>query len=404
MLVPLRELIGRAADRFAWYETWSGATSDRVSELGQLPLLTASVLEAHYYADDNPLAHADGYRVYRTSGTSAGRRKAIFYSPRDEEEYMRIKLDVFREILGRYGYRTAMSDVGTGHAEATASAVFRQLGMTVESLSFQLPIAHHLERLATFKPEVLYTMPSILDRIMLASDDPAAYGIRHIVLVGEMASPGWIARVAERMRIDAKRITDTYGSIEIGTIAHYSHEHGRYVFADGILAEGVGTEALGAGFEPLSEPSESVLVLTSAVRDAFPALRYVTYDVVRDLRPIEIDGAERMSFASLVRRIGPDLKHGEKISIYDIEGVVFRHLAEASIRVHVRDNALSVTVYGKGAESETLARIRDDLADRIPDIGGMIRAGILGGIEVTGEAYDDDIHRGAVKNKKIYYT
>lgn len=404
MLVPLKELIGRTTDRFAWYEPWAGTATAHVSSLERLPLLTASVLEKHYYAEGNLLTQEAGYNVYRTSGTSAGRRKAIYYSPRDEEEYLRIKLDVFRTILSGSGYRTAMSDVGTGHAEATATAVFRQLGMAVESLSFQLPIAHHLERLASFKPEVLYTMPSILDRILLASEDPSAYGIRHVLLVGEMASPGWIARVAERMGIDENRITDTYGSIEIGTIAHYMHERGRYVFADGIVAEGIGTEALGAGFEPLTDPSERVLVLSSTVRDAFPALRYVTYDVVRDLREIEIDGARRMSFASLVRRIGPDLKHGEKISIYDIEDVIYRHVKDASIRVHVRDNALGVVVYGNDVGGEALARIRADLADRIPDIGRMIRAGILGGIEVTGAAYDDDIHRGSVKNKKIFYT
>ena len=185
--------------------------------------MTASVLESHYYTDNNPLAKLNHMNHYRTSGTSSGRRKTIFYSEQDEEAYLRIKLDVFRTILEPYDYRSALADMGTGHAEATAVEVFRRLGMEAGSLSFQLPIEQHIERLEQVKPEVLYTMPSIMDRILLAAEDPAAFGIRHVILVGEIASPGWMQRVSERLNIGLERITDTYGSIEIGTIAYYSH-------------------------------------------------------------------------------------------------------------------------------------------------------------------------------------
>ncbi len=398
--------------RFPWYKQLlqseaRHADQAAANELHRLPLITSSVLEAHYYADHNPLAERADHYGYRTSGTSSGRRKAIYYSQQDEEAYLRIKQGVFHAILSPYGYRTAMADVGTGHAEATAVAVFRSMGMEVHSLSYRLPVERHIEQLARVKPEVFYTMPSILDRILLAADDPAAWGIRHVVLVGEMASPSWMASVAERLRIDAERITDTYGSIEIGTIAYYSHEYGRYLFADGITAEGVEAEAIGEELEPLP-PGEQVLVLSSSVREAFPALRYVTYDVVRDLRPIPADsGVMRMSFGSIVKRIGPDLKHGEKISIYDIEEAVYRHLRDAAIRVEVAGNALRVRVYSQQATPELLGRIRLELENRIPAIGTMIRSGMLAGIEVIGCAVDDALEqasRGAVKNKRIYYT
>ncbi|RAP74894.1 CoF synthetase [Paenibacillus montanisoli] len=365
--------------------------------------MTASVLEAHYYSADNPLAERTDLYGYRTSGTSSGRRKTIYYSERDEEAYLRIKLDIFKTILEPYGYRTAVADMGTGHAEATAVQVFRQLGMDVHSFSFRLPIEQHIERLERIKPEVLYTMPSIMDRILLAAEDPAAFGIKHVVLVGETASPGWIARVAQRLNIGPDRVTDTLGSIEIGTIAYFSHRHGRYLFAEGIIPEGIGTEALGANLEPLSE-GEQVLVLTSTVRESFPALRYVTYDVVRDLRPIEADGVLRPSFQSIVKRIGPDLKHGEKISIYDIDNIVYRHLSDAGVRVSVADNALSVHVSSPLATADVLGRIKEDLELYIPEIHAMIQGGVLDGIRVIAEPFDDSLSRTSVKNKKIYYT
>ncbi|NEW07917.1 CoF synthetase [Paenibacillus sp. SYP-B3998] len=366
-------------------------------------MVTASVLEAHYYIENNPLAQCGELNRYQTSGTSSKRRKAIYYSESDEEAYLRIKLDIFRTILGPNGFQSAMADMGTGHAEATAVEVFRRLNMEVESLSFQLPIEKHIERLTSFRPEVFYTMPSILERILLASDDPTAYGIRHVILVGEIASPGWIKRVSERMCIGMEQITDTYGSIEIGTIAYFSHQHGRYLLAEGLIGEGISPEKLGEELEPLKNEDEQVLVLTSTVRESFPALRYVTYDVVRDLRTIMVDDKPRQTFQSIVKRIGPDLKHGEKISIYDIEDVVYRHLGNASVRVKVVGNALRVYVYSVTETSLVLESIRYDLENCIPEIGLMIRAGILEGIQVIWAPFEDSQLRSSVKGKKIGY-
>ncbi|OCT16098.1 CoF synthetase [Paenibacillus pectinilyticus] len=362
------------------------------------------MLETFYYTDANPFAQAADMNRYQTSGTSSKRRKTIYYSPSNEEAYLRIKLDVFRKILDETRYLTAMADMGTGHAEATAVDVFRQLGMEVESVSFRLPIEEHVERLKSFRPEVLYTMPSILDRILHASEKPTEYGIQHIILVGEIASPGWRKRVAERLSIPETRVTDTYGSIEIGTIAYFSHEHSRYLFTEGIVAEGIPAELLGTDMEPLPDELEQVLVLTSTVRDSFPALRYVTYDVVRDLRTISVDGIPTQSFQSIVKRIGPDLKHGEKISIYDIEDIVYRYLEEASVRVQVAENALTVHVYSSQATPEVLTSIRADVESCIPAIGMMIKARLLDGIQVIGGTFEDSQNRTSVKNKKIFYT
>lgn len=403
----IQETIQVMKRQFPWilpeYELAGSGVHNGVVELGMIPLVSTTTLESFYYTEDNPFLQRADLNRYQTSGTSSKRRKTIFYSQADEEAYLRIKLDVFRAILSGTPYKTALADMGTGHAEATAIDVFRELGMEVESISFRLPIEGHIERLENFRPEVLYTMPSILDRILQASEDPTRFGIRHVILVGEIASPGWRIRVAERLGLAETSITDTYGSIEIGTIAYFSQQHGRYLFTEGIIAEGISAELLGPDMEPLPDALEQVLVLTSTVRDSFPALRYVTYDVVRDMRAIEVNGVPTQSFQSIVKRIGPDLKHGEKISIYDIEDIVYRHLSEASVRVQVKGNALAVYVYSAQQTPTLLDSIRADVESHIPAIGMMIKARLLEGIQVIGGTFEDSQHRIFVKNKRIFY-
>ncbi|CAM3987125.1 CoF synthetase [Cohnella lubricantis] len=390
--------------RFPWYASihpGGSAGALRASEWAELPLLTGSLLEKHYYGHDRPPGTQDRLRVYRTSGTSSGIRKTIYYSEQDEERYAAIKSRIFARFLQDSGARTALSDMGTGHAADTASDVFRRIGLQPESVSYRMPIEYHLQRLRAARPHVLYTMPSILDSLLHASTDPAQYRIRKVILVGEPAPSAWIAQKAEQLGIAKEDILDTYGSIEIGTIASFSHEHGRYLFADGIEAEGVRDDERIPGSEELAA-DESVLVLTSAVRELFPALRFVTYDVVRDLRPILVNGELRMSYQALVRRLGPELKHGEKLSVYDIEDVVYRHLRNAVVRVQVADNKLRVLIGGEKPDSAALAAIERELADVIPEIGQMIRGRLLGEINVLWDGQANAIGEGAVKRKRIY--
>ncbi|TFE26099.1 CoF synthetase [Cohnella luojiensis] len=389
---------------FPWYGPLlaeKGLDRHSIKSVNELPLLTSELLERYYYGADQPFGELDGVTSYRTSGTSSLRRKTIYYSNKDEEQYIGIKTDIFRRILIGSGVATALSDMGTGHAASTALDIFGRIGMTAESIDFKQPIEQHLAKLRELRPHILYTMPSLLDRLLSATmDDPTSYGIRQVILVGEIASPAWIKSVAHRLGIVERDITDTYGSIEIGTIAFYSHEYGRYLFAEGIEAEGVGVESLFVDTEPL-KMGESVLVLTSLVRDLFPALRYVTYDVVRDLRPILVDGQWRQSFEAIVRRIGPELKHGEKISVYDIEDVVYRHLNDARVRIHVHANKLSVHVDSKDKNPELYKRIERELSERIPEIGIMIQGGMLEAMQVipSDVRFDDTV----LKHKKIFY-
>jgi phenylacetate-coenzyme A ligase PaaK-like adenylate-forming protein len=400
----LTRKIRQVLDIFPWYD---GLLADKgldirsAQSLQSLPLMTSEMLERHYYHPEQPFEPRDNVTCYRTSGTSSRRRKTIYYSAEDERRYVEIKAELFKRIIAPSGAATALSDMGTGHAASTASEILERIGIKGDSIAFQQPIEEHLERLRTLRPHLLYTMPSILDRILSASpEDPSSYGIRQVVLVGEIASPAWLRSVAERLRLGTERITDTYGSIEIGTIAYFSHEHGRYLFAEGIEAEGISAQALFDDAEPLNE-SESVLVLTSWARDLFPAIRYVTYDIVRDLRPIVVDGRSRMSFQAIVRRIGPELKHGEKISLYDIEDVVYRHLKDANVRIHVQSNGLTVHIDSKDKTPEVYERIELELRDQIPEIGMMIRGGLLSALKVVPSDVTYDAR--VLKHKRIFY-
>lgn len=308
LLGNLQDKVLEVTGVFPWYKRLIGGEKTSYS-LQNLPLMTSEILDTHYYTQFSDPSLA----VYRTSGTSTGRRKAIFYSEEDDKNYIDIKTKLFGELLAGSGCTRALADMGTGHAANTALSIFERLGLEKSSIPFDLPIEQHIERLQAFKPELLYTMPSILDHIVYAAGNPRDFGIRKIILVGEIATLGWQRNMSRLFGLDPRDIVDTYGSIEMGTIAYYSHELGRYILADGIFAEGLGTEALGGDLRPLGK-NESILVLTSTVRKMMPAIRFVTYDVVRDFRPVMIGGVEKQSFASIVKRVGRELKHGEKLA------------------------------------------------------------------------------------------
>lgn len=416
-----RTVIRRTCHQFPWYEALadsglcaalqaSAAEGEGAEALASLPFLTGKVLEEHYYtaeAASQLMSPADEVSCYMTSGTSSGRRKAIYYNAAEEEHYIAIKSELFGNWLRGHNISRVISDMGTGHAASTATAVFERLGCTVESLSFDAPIDYHLERLAAVRPELLYTMPSILEQIIQHAPDAVRFGIKKVILVGEIAAPAWQANMASQLGIAKEDILDTLGSIELGTIAAYSHVHQRYLVVDGLHAEVISVEELEKSYTSRppsdnhinnvanspasvldSSSEDAVLVITSAVRQLFPAVRYVTYDLVRDFRPIEVDGRQRFSFAGIVGRIGPELKHGEKISLYDIEEAVHRHSSPQAIRTTLRGNRLSIALAGIHAGDPQLAQVQQAIMAQIPVIGAMVRGGILAAIEVRGEAAD----------------
>ena len=336
----LKKKISETIDVFPWYGRLINA--DKLENITNLPLMTPNILEKYYYSNQ-----LDGkYDVYQTSGTSTGNRKKIFYSPEDDENYIKLRANIYRKFIPIGSMKSVFSDMGTGHAANTAKKVFESLDLSFESVSYNAPIEQHIEGLAKFKPDIFYTMPSILDNIIANSKTPKDYGIKKIILVGEIASKQWINKIAKIFEIKETDILDTYGSIEIGTMATYNHDNECYVIEENLFAEGIKTEELPDDLEALPE-NEKVLALTSFVRCAFPAIRYVTNDVVRNLRTQIIEGKPRQVFDCIVKRVGKEIKHGEKISLYDIENNVYKYLSKAQIRVEDTNNRLIVKIIVK---------------------------------------------------------
>ncbi|MDQ6423345.1 hypothetical protein RB620_28340 [Paenibacillus sp. LHD-117] len=378
------------------------------STLRDLPLLTAELLEEHYYAQ--PPRTEPGLSVYRTSGTSTGIRKAIYYSPEDDARYIAAKLASFErwlqaggDVPGPLPVKRALADLGTGHAAGTALRIFTRMGLEGEAIPFSSPVEDHVAKLASFRPDLLYTMPSLLEAIADAWPANEPLGLKRIILVGEMASKEWQANMADRLGLAPQHLLDTYGSIEVGAIAAYSHAIGRYVLADGVHGEALPVAAIGDGYEPLAD-GEHVLALTSFDRLLFPVIRFVTYDVVRNFEVVEIDGVPRGTFSCIVKRIGPELKHGEKISLYDIEEAVHRHLRDAAVRVAVSGNRLKLHIRSGelARHPEKLEAVRYEVEHRIPDIGMMIRGRLLQGIDIILADEHHPLPSGSVKAKKIY--
>jgi len=393
----INQKVNEVKNTFSWYSALIDK-KEYINDINELPLMDAKMLEKYYYS--NPMEGE--FSVYHTSGTSSKIRKKIYYSEKDDEQYVRLKSKVYHNFIKDSGIKKSLSDMGTGHASNTARKVFEGLGLESEEISFQLPIDQHVEKLKTFKPDLLYTMPSILDGIINESDNPKEYGIRKIILVGEIASKEWIKKVAKIFRIEEKDIMDTYGCIELGTMAYYSNKYHRYIIMDDMVAEGISSKTLDESYDALGE-NECVLVLTSFVREAFPAIRYVTYDVVRDLKIINVNGVEKYSFESIVKRIGPEIKHGEKISIYDIENVVYRHLDDAIIRIGVNNNRLRVLIKSNSLNEDLLHTIKEEIQNEISEIGVMIKNNMLDEIEVIHVSNEEELRSKSVKNKKIYY-
>jgi hypothetical protein len=127
--------------------------------------------------------------------------------------------------------------------------------------------------------------------------------------------------------------------------------------------------------------------------------------VVRDFETVSIGGEIRQTFSGIVKRIGPELKHGEKISLYDIEEAVLQHADDAAILVDMHDRRLTVRLRSRKLRPQQLPEVRQAIEHKIPEIGAMIRGGLLDGIEVKLAAENDPVwQRSGIKSRKIHYN
>jgi phenylacetate-coenzyme A ligase PaaK-like adenylate-forming protein len=390
----LQNKVTEICKTFPWYA--SLVKDKKVESLSDLPLMTTEVLEKYYYKE--PVKGAAG--VYETSKTSSKKRKIISYSAHDEAVYLDIKTRHFANVIADANIRKVAIDVGIGHVCSTSRIIFDRLGLENITIDINVPLAEHIRLLHDFQPDLLYISPSLLDRILQVINDPRVFKIRKISPIGEVVTENWVKKTAAAFGIQDSDFHFSYGSTETGLMASYSHTHKKYLLIDGVYAEFLTAEEISSSLHPLAE-NERILVITSFNRQFFPGLRYVTYDVMRGSGLVSQNNRKRQAFDCIHRRVGTDFKHGERISIHDIENIVFHYVDRAVICPRVKDNRLYIGLKSNELTGPLLEKIEEGIQSAVPEIGIMIQNGLLESIKVEQLDEHAGLETGPEKRKRI---
>lgn len=386
--------------RFPWYRDLLLRRGTLGSgDLADLPLIGTDLLSAHYYTADHP--HLPDASAYHTSGTSGGQRKRILYSPADEDAYVAQRRQLFGEFTRSVPRgAVAVADLGTGHAAASARRVFLELGFEAHDIDFTRPVDEHVAKLNAWRPDVFFTMPMILDRLLQARPG-LDIRPRKIMVVGDVAPPAWRAHVAERFGLRPEDVLDVFGSIEIGAIAYSCAQTGLYHFHDHILPEVVPARELARltanDRVPTRQEGSGALLLTSLTRSYFPAVRYVTGDAVTGLRRIRHDGREVFAFERIDGRLAGDFKHGERISNHDLAQIMAEVFPGRPFEA-ADDDGLVIRVVADTVGDDQLAAVRAAVDRQAPDVAQMIASGLVGPVRVTAVP-PDGLRSGHAKRR-----
>ena len=351
----------RAAVRFPWYEDLLRESAFFAEpSLSRVPLLREPDLAETYYA---AAADPPG-KLFNTSGTSTGVRKRVGWPTRDHQAYVAHRAAVFAPFLGDSS-KTAAADLGTGHAAASAVEIFNALGLRGSDIDVSWPVERHLEALRDTQPDFLYTMPMILERILAAGE--LGYVPRRIAVLGDLAPAEWRRAMAERLGMEPSHILDVLGSIEVGAIAYSDDRLGAYIFHSHIVPE---------------ITDDGLLVLTSLERTGFPAVRYVSGDVVAGLRRFDVNGRRVWGYERHLGRRGDELKHGEMLSLHAIS-LVMASVAPGAVWDVRRDGHQAVIEIEPAVYSDVVAQaIRSAVRAAHPAVDRMINSGLIGDIGV----------------------
>lgn len=373
--MTLHQLVQQHAQTFPWYDALIRESGADAGRLDTLPPMTEALLTRHYYHDQQALPSP--VHSYLTSGTRSGQRKCIRYSQHDQQRYLQQRSAIIQHFCGTQ-YTRACADLGTGHAAATAGQIFKAMGCQVELIDFTLPVDAHVEALNRFQPEIFFTMPMILDRLIASGK--LDFQPRKILLLGDVASAHWQASILACFALPPGSILDLYGSIEIGAIAHYRHDIERYVLDDYLLPEVVAPQTIYP--DAHHQGRGGLLLLTSFARDYFPAVRFVTDDLIEGFAHEIVDGKPRHTFSRCLGRFASEYKHGEKINLCDISDAIAQHLPLRRYDLDDGNGSLTIRIGGDSVDAATLKAIRHDLLARNPDVAQMIASGLVADIRI----------------------
>jgi hypothetical protein len=175
--------------------------------------------------------------------------------------------------------------------------------------------------------------------------------------------------------VDPAHILDLFGSMEVGAIAYSVDAIGGYVFHDHIVPEVIGP-ADGA-------PADTgLLLLTSTARDAFPAIRYASGDIISGFAAAEYDDRLVWRYEAHLGRTGAELKHGEMLSLHSIS-LAMSDLGPG-VTWDVRRAGLEVVidVDQRSYTPALAAQLRSQVRRANPAVDRMIASGLVGDIGV----------------------
>ncbi len=380
---PLRELkqrfdplVARLRQTFKWYDALlreAGFDVDGNPE--RLPYIDEHVLTQHYYQARDP--NLEDCSAYYTSGTSTGARKRILYSAEDHGFYVDQRRNIFARFISPE-CRTACSDLGTGHAAASAVEIFGGLGVECFQIDFRRPVGEHIAILNERRPDVLFTMPMVLNSLIQAGG--LHFRPRKVITVGDVASRAWKKRIVDFFSLQSEDLLDIVGSIEVGSIAYECFDCGLYHFDDHIIPETIKPSELYEDFA--GHGTAEILILTSLARSVFPAVRFITNDLVEGFTTRQCGGAERYSFERLVGRAGTEFKNGENISLYDVNEAVNTFLPASPFEVRKDSGKFTIRVCSADFTDEIGECIKGFLKELNPNSFQMIESSLVADIEV----------------------
>lgn len=384
---PLKELkqrfdplIARLRRTFKWYDALLlEAGFDVDGDPERLPYIDEHVLTRHYYQLRDP--DLENCSVYYTSGTSTGARKRILYSTEDHGLYVEQRRTIFARFLSPE-CRTACSDLGTGHAASSAVEIFGRLGVECFHIDFHRPAGEHVALLNERSPDVLFTMPMVLDSLIQAGG--LDFRPRKIITLGDVASRAWKKRISDFFSLQSEDLLDIVGSIEVGSIAYECFNCGLYHFDDHIIPETVRPSKLYEDFA--GHGAAEILILTSLARSVFPAARFITNDLVEGFTTRECGGVERYSFERIVGRAGSEFKNGENISLYDVDEAVNTFLPASSFEVRKDSGKFTIRICSAHFTDEIGERIKCFLKELNPNSFQMIESSLVEDIVVCNVA------------------
>ncbi len=366
---------GKICKNFPWYLDLipKGKVLLRIYDL---PFLTSDLLIDKYYTAEqafNGMTHE-----YFTSGTTSGLRKRIVFSEREHKTYISDRTQIIEDFVKDKDYR-AFADLGTGHAAASAEEIFTNIGLENSSIDFSCPIDEHVAALNAFQPDLLFTMPMILNQLINHGD--LAIDLKQVILLGDVVTDAWARSARAALNLDRSDLIDLMGSIEIGSIAHYDADLDCYLINDRIFPEAVAPSAIYDRSE--RQHDSSILVLTAFGRDHFPALRYVTDDLVTGFGTIQDrSGHARYKFDRCLGRYSDEYKHGERLSLYEITEAIEAYLPHANFDLKDTQFGLSIRISCSTCEVDKFDLIKRRLLEYNPSVRQMIDSGLVSDIDI----------------------